>query len=56
MLVRAAATNAPMVSALGVDIRRLFMLVFGFGAMLAGFAARWSRRYLSSSPAWVTIS
>jgi branched-chain amino acid transport system permease protein len=38
MLVRAGATNAPMVSALGVDIRRLFMLVFAFGAMLAGFA------------------
>jgi branched-chain amino acid transport system permease protein len=38
MLVRAGATNAPMVAALGVDIRRLFMLVFGFGAMLAGFA------------------
>jgi len=26
------------VSALGVDVRRLFMGVFGFGAMLAGFA------------------
>jgi branched-chain amino acid transport system permease protein len=38
MLIRAGATNAAMVSALGVDIRRLFMLVFGFGAMLAGFA------------------
>ena len=38
MLVRAGATNAEMVSALGVNIRRLFMVVFGFGAMLAGFA------------------
>jgi branched-chain amino acid transport system permease protein len=38
MLVRAGATNARMVSALGVDIRRLFMIVFGFGTMLAGFA------------------
>lgn len=38
MLVRAGATNATMVSALGVNIRRLFMLVFGFGVMLAGFA------------------
>jgi branched-chain amino acid transport system permease protein len=38
MLVRAGASNAPMVAALGVDIRRLFMLVFGFGTMLAGFA------------------
>jgi branched-chain amino acid transport system permease protein len=38
MLVRAGATNARMVSALGVDIKRLFMIVFGFGTMLAGFA------------------
>jgi branched-chain amino acid transport system permease protein len=38
MLIRAGATNAATVSALGVDIRRLFMLVFGCGAMLAGFA------------------
>jgi branched-chain amino acid transport system permease protein len=38
MLVRAGASNAPMVSALGVDISRLFMIIFGFGAMLAGFA------------------
>lgn len=38
MLVRAGASDAEMVAALGVDIRRLFMLVFGFGAMLAGFA------------------
>jgi branched-chain amino acid transport system permease protein len=38
MLVRAGATNAPIVAALGVNIRRLFMFVFGFGAMLAGFA------------------
>ena len=38
MLVRAGATNARMVSALGVNIERLFMIVFGFGTMLAGFA------------------
>ena len=38
MLMRAGASNAAMVSALGVNIRRLFMIVFGFGAMLAGFA------------------
>ena len=38
MLVRAGSTNASMVSALGVNIRRLFMFVFGFGSMLAGFA------------------
>ncbi len=38
MLVRAGATNARMVSALGINIKRLFMIVFGFGTMLAGFA------------------
>jgi branched-chain amino acid transport system permease protein len=38
MRVRAGSTNPVMVAALGVDIHRLFALVFGFGAMLAGFA------------------
>lgn len=38
MLVRAGATHPAIVSALGVDIRRLFTQVFGFGAMLAGLA------------------
>lgn len=50
MLVRAGATNAPMVSALGVNIRRLFMLVFGFGAMLAGFAGALVAPILSVEP------
>ncbi|MDE3121787.1 MAG: branched-chain amino acid ABC transporter permease [Paracoccaceae bacterium] len=38
MLIRAGATTPQMVSALGVNIERLFMIVFGVGAMLAGFA------------------
>ena len=38
MLVRAGATNPDTVRALGVDIHRLFLAVFGFGAMLAGLA------------------
>src|SRR5215216_6995144 len=50
MLVRAGATNAPMVSALGVDIRRLFMIVFGFGTMLAGFAGIMIAPILSVEP------
>lgn len=37
-LVRAGATDAEMVSALGVNIERLFLFVFAFGGMLAGFA------------------
>jgi branched-chain amino acid transport system permease protein len=50
MLIRAGASNAPMVSALGVDIRRLFMIVFGFGAMLAGFAGAMAAPILSVEP------
>jgi branched-chain amino acid transport system permease protein len=50
MLVRAGASNAPMVSALGVDIRRLFMIVFGFGAMLAGLAGAMVAPILSVEP------
>ena len=50
MLVRAGATNAAMVSALGVNIRRLFMIVFGFGAMLAGFAGIMIAPILSVDP------
>ncbi|MEM8854487.1 MAG: branched-chain amino acid ABC transporter permease [Pseudomonadota bacterium] len=37
-LVRAGASDAPMVAALGVDIERLFLFVFAVGGMLAGFA------------------
>jgi branched-chain amino acid transport system permease protein len=50
MLVRAGASNAPMVSALGVDIRRLFMIVFGFGTMLAAFAGVMIAPILSVEP------
>ncbi|MCX7325171.1 MAG: branched-chain amino acid ABC transporter permease [Hyphomicrobiales bacterium] len=38
MLIRAGATHREMVRALGVDIRLLYTLVFGLGALLAGFA------------------
>ena len=50
MLVRAGATDAAMVSALGVDIHRLFMIVFGFGTMLAGFAGVMIAPILSVEP------
>jgi branched-chain amino acid transport system permease protein len=50
MLVRAGATNAPIVSALGVDIKRLFTIVFGCGAMLAGFAGAMVAPILSVEP------
>jgi len=38
MLIRAGASNRAMVAALGVDIRLLYTIVFGFGAALAGLA------------------
>jgi branched-chain amino acid transport system permease protein len=50
MLVRAGASDAPMVSALGVDIHRLFAYVFGFGAMLAGLAGALVAPILSVEP------
>jgi branched-chain amino acid transport system permease protein len=38
MLVRAGATSREMVRALGVDIRLLYTVIFGLGALLAGLA------------------
>ena len=38
MLVRAGATHREMVRALGVDVRLLYTVVFGLGALLAGLA------------------
>lgn len=50
MLIRAGATNPDMVSALGVDVHRLFLIVFGFGAMLAGFAGVMAAPVFSVEP------
>ena len=38
MLIRAGASNREMVRALGVDIDRLYTIVFGIGTLLAGLA------------------
>jgi branched-chain amino acid transport system permease protein len=38
MLIRAGASNRTMVAALGINIRLLYTVVFGFGAVLAGLA------------------
>jgi branched-chain amino acid transport system permease protein len=38
MLIRAGASNRAMVAALGVNVRMLYTIVFGFGAALAGLA------------------
>ncbi len=50
MLVRAGATNPAIVSALGVNVRQLFTLVFAFGAMLAGFAGALAGPVFSVAP------
>src|SRR3569623_3173557 len=38
MIVRAGIEDAVMVDSLGIDVHKIFMLVFGIGAMAAGFA------------------
>lgn len=38
MLIRAGATHRDLVEALGVDVRRLYTVVFALGGMLAGIA------------------
>src|SRR3974390_428440 len=38
MLIRAGASNREMIAALGINIKRLYPLVFGLGAALAGLA------------------
>jgi branched-chain amino acid transport system permease protein len=38
MLIRAGASNRTMVEALGVNINRLYLIVFALGAAMAGFA------------------
>lgn len=50
MRVRAGATHPTIVSALGVDVNRLFLMVFAFGAMLAGFAGAMAGPLLSVEP------
>lgn len=50
MLIRAGATNAPMVAALGVNIRLLNMLIFALGAGLAGLAGLMAAPIFSVQP------
>lgn len=50
MLVRAASVNARMLGMLGVDVRRLFLVTFGFGAALAGFAGAMAGPIVSVQP------
>ncbi|RBP33657.1 branched-chain amino acid transport system permease protein [Eoetvoesiella caeni] len=50
MLIRAGASNATMVGMLGVNIKRINMLVLGFGAGLAGVAGLMSAPIMSVQP------
>lgn len=50
MQVRAGAVNREMVAALGVNIKLLYTLVFGFGAMLAGLAGVMAGPILAVEP------
>ena len=50
MIVRAGIENSVMVDLLGIDVYRIFMLVFGIGAMAAGFAGIVNAPVVSVSP------
>lgn len=50
MLIRAGATHPRIVAVLGVNVRRLFAMVFGVGAMLAGFAGAMAAPVLAVQP------
>jgi branched-chain amino acid transport system permease protein len=50
MVVRAGIEDATMVDALGINIQRTFMLVFGIGAMAAGFAGIVNAPIISITP------
>lgn len=50
MIVRAGIEDSAMVDALGVDVYRVFTLVFGIGAMAAGFAGIINAPVVSIAP------
>jgi branched-chain amino acid transport system permease protein len=50
MIVRAGIEDSAMVDALGINVDRVFMLVFGIGAMAAGFAGIVNAPVVSVSP------
>lgn len=50
MLIRAGASNRSMAGALGVNIRLLYTLVFGLGAVLAGLSGLMAGPLLSVEP------
>jgi len=50
MIVRAGIEDSEMVDALGINVYRVFMLVFGIGAMAAGFAGIVNAPVVSLTP------
>ncbi|HTT49765.1 MAG TPA: branched-chain amino acid ABC transporter permease [Pseudolabrys sp.] len=50
MIVRAGIEDSGMVDALGIDVYKVFMLVFGIGAMAAGFAGIVNAPVVSIAP------
>jgi branched-chain amino acid transport system permease protein len=50
MQLRAGASHPDMLSALGVDVKKLFMFIFAFGSVLAGFAGAMAAPILSVEP------
>ncbi len=50
MIVRAGIEDSEMVGALGIDVYKVFMLVFGIGAMAAGFAGIVNAPVVSLTP------
>lgn len=50
MIVRAGIEDSGMVDALGINVHKVFMLVFGIGAMAAGFAGIVNAPVVSVSP------
>jgi len=50
MIVRAGIDDLEMVDALGIDVYKVFMLVFGIGAMAAGFAGIVNAPVVSIAP------
>ena len=50
MIVRAGIEDSEMVDSLGIDVYKVFMLVFGIGAMAAGFAGVVNAPVVSIAP------
>jgi branched-chain amino acid transport system permease protein len=50
MIVRAGIEDSTMVDSLGIDVYRVFMVVFGIGAMAAGFAGIVNAPVVSLAP------